>query len=466
MSRAKKDSQAWFVFRDSNLSITRQYFEKYESISEILDGLPRLVDLVHHDLEALLTSEGGRGPAPRFTTEQILRVLVCQRIESLSLRDTVVRIDDSHCLREFTRIHGGAMMDYTTLCRFDNAIREETWERINAALTKYAVSEGLVSGEKLRMDTTAVETDIHWPSDSHLLYDTYRVLARLIISVRDLAPQAVGNRRLRLDDMKRCHNLIGRAARKGKATERAQKPYRRLIAGVEGILEWSQEVVPQLEELSDRYLSVVECDQRRLLVTEMRRYVELGTRVVWQASQRVLEGNKVAASDKLFSIFEPHTEILIRGKASRNIEYGHMVGIEQVGGKFITHYDVFPHRPNEHRLLLPAIERHRKIFGKYPDEVAADKGYWPGTEGLPSAESKVKLVSIGKMGRRNEEETQRESDPAFMESQKFRAGVEGTISFLKRILGLARCLRRGWAHFVSNVGATIFAHNLLILARG
>jgi hypothetical protein len=142
-----------------------------------------------------------------------------------------------------------------------------------------------------------------------------------------------------------------------------------------------------------------------------------------------------------------------------------MVGIEQLGGKFISHYDVFAKKPNEHYLLDPAIERHKQVFGIYPDQVAADKGYWPGTEELPNVERKVKLVSIGKMGRRNDQETERECNPQYMDAQKFRAGVEGSIAFLKRILGLARCLRKGWLHFVCNVGATVFAHNLLILAR-
>ena len=265
--------------------------------------------------------------------------------------------------------------------------------------------------------------------------------------------------------MKRDCHRIHRAARNGTVSSQARKPYKRLIEGVESILVWSEDIIESLELIPDQRLSIVECSLRNQLAKELRHFVKLGTHVVWQASQRVLERKKVPASKKLFSIFEPHTEMLLRGKASRNIEYGHMIGIEQVGGKFITHYEVFEKKPNEHGLLLPALERNKEIFGSYPEEVSADKGYWPKVDDLKAAKKKVNLVSIGKFGRRTEEEARQESQPAFKNAQKFRAGVEGTIAFLKRILGLTRCLRKGWAHFVSNVGATIFAHNLLILAR-
>ncbi len=140
---------------------------------------------------------------------------------------------------------------------------------------------------------------------------------------------------------------------------------------------------------------------------------------------------------KLFSIFEPHTELLIRGKAGKPIEFGHTIRIQQVDGKFITHYDVFPHKPVEHELVEPAIERHRERFGDYPKELTADQGYYGSREQLVSLREKIDLVAINKKGKRSKEEKQRESDPFFRHAQRFRAGVEGTISYLKRTLGLA-----------------------------
>jgi IS5 family transposase len=190
----------------------------------------------------------------------------------------------------------------------------------------------------------------------------------------------------------------------------------------------------------------------------------MGERVIDQATRRVLHGEQVPNDEKLFSIFEPHTELLKRGKAGKEIEFGHMVQIQQVSEKFITDYEVFDKKPVEHTLVEPALEGHKKLFGQYPQEMTADKAYYEGAV-AQRARAKVDMLSIAKQGRRTEDDEQRESDPAFRHAQRFRAGVEGTISFLKRILRLSRCFNKGWVHYVSTVGATVFVHNLLILAR-
>jgi len=201
------------------------------------------------------------------------------------------------------------------------------------------------------------------------------------------------------------------------------------------------------------------------IVTQIDHYIELGERVVDQSRRRTLEGKSVPNDEKLFSIFEPHTELLVRGKAGKNVEFGHMIQLQQVDGKFITNYDVFDRRPIDHELLDPALKSHKKLFGHYPDELAGDKGYYESMEAIERLQHKVPLVSIAKKGRRTAEQTEREHDPLFRLAQRFRAGVEGTISFLKRMLRLARCFNKSWEHFVSTIGQTILAHNLVILAR-
>jgi hypothetical protein len=142
-----------------------------------------------------------------------------------------------------------------------------------------------------------------------------------------------------------------------------------------------------------------------------------------------------------------------------------MIQIQQVASKFITDYGVFEKRPVEHELIESVLKSHRSLFGDYPDSLAADKGYYHSTETLARLREKVSVVSIAKKGKRTAEEVEIEHDPLFRHAQRFRAGVEGTISFLKRVLRLARCINKGWDHFVSTVAQTIFTHNLLVLAR-
>ncbi len=467
--RPKINSQPELNFQPSNLKLTNGYFAKYEAISKILDANSAIVDAVHRDLErARRAEERGGNPHDRFeySSDTLLRILICQIVEGLSLRGVVVRIDDSHQLRRFTRIDGGPMMDFATLCLLKNAIRPRTWERVNRHLAQYAVEQALISGEALRMDTTAVETNIHYPTDSSLLWDAYRGLERLLGRAREIDPAAVGSGRAHLRAVKRTHLEITRKGRKGRSNEALRPLYRRLIDHVEGLYTWAASVIERLiAGIESQRYGPWEHAIAEQLTEEIVHCRELAERVMDQARRRVLEGEAVPNEEKLFSLFEPHTELLKRGKAGKPIEFGHMIQIEQVQEKFITHVEAFENKPVEHELVAGALKRHEELFGRLPDQLAADRGYYSNIETLQALEVQIPVVSIAKKGRRTLQETERERDPLFRHAQRFRAGVEGTISFLKRVLGLFRCFNQGWEHFVSTVRSTVFAHNLLILAR-
>lgn len=465
--RRKQDAQEWFDFQPSNLKLTNEYYARYERISKTLDETPRLLSLVHGDLEAALKNENrgviGQGGFV-YTSEMVFRLALCQILEGTSLRGIVVRVDDSHYLRRFTRIHEGPMMGHTALCRLRNAIQSTTWKAMNNVLAKAAVKLEQITGEKLRMDTTAVETNVHWPTDSSLLWDCYRRLGGLIKNVRQIDSEAVGNRRVDLARVKKTATKIARKAQhKGRKAKDLKPLYKRLISSVDGICDWSSEVAIGLENKLPTNSTVL-TGWINKLIEELRHFVALGRRVVWQATERVLNDQTVPNEQKLFSLFEPHTELLKRGKAGKDIEFGHMLQIQQCGEKFITDYEVFDKKPAEAALVLPALNGHKKLFGHFPISVAGDKGYWS-ADTFSKMPKEVAVVSIPKKGRRNSAEQEREHDPLFRLAQAFRAGVEGSISFLKRILGLARCMNKGMQNYRSTIGATVLAHNLLILAR-
>lgn len=468
--RTKINHQPEFDFTPSNLKLTNAYYRRYEGVSNVLDQNAKILDLLHGDLKEALkaaTAKTKDGSKFKYTSDTVLRIVVCHMIEGGSLREIIIRIDDSHFLRRFVRIYNAPMMDYTTFCKLKNCIRPKTWEKVNQALAHGAVRQEKIHGDRLRLDTTAVETHIHWPSDSSLLWDAYRVLARLIERVREIDPNLVGERRLLVRKARRLAVKIGRKSTNKQTTAESLKPlYNKLIPLVESICEWSDSVSEALEKRAEnRRLSQAVRAMMESLGEEMVHYRHLALRVVHQATRRVLCGEQVPNDEKIFSIFEPHTELLKRGKAGKPVEFGHMIQIGQVANKFITDYAVFEHRPREQQLVQPALEKHKKLFGAYPGTVAADKGYYENMPALQAVSEKVELVSIAKRGKRSAEESMREGAPEFRLAQRFRAGIEGTISYLKRILGLARCFNKGWEHFVSTVGATIFTHNVLILAR-
>jgi IS5 family transposase len=262
--------------------------------------------------------------------------------------------------------------------------------------------------------------------------------------------------------------ITRRAAQKGRGEKprSLKRPYRRLLGRIERIQDWAALVACGLAKgiASHRYSDYAQA-QAEVLVEQIAHFQTLAGRVRDQARRRVLEGESVPNDEKLFSLFEPHTELLKRGKAGHEIEFGHMIQLHQVGQKFITGYDVYDRKPIEPALLQPALARHRDLFGAPPCELSADKGYYQSMEVLHALERTIEVVSIAKKGPRTEKETARERDPHFRHAQAFRAGIEGTISFLKRVLRLARCFNKSWAHYVATVGQTIFAHNLLVLAR-
>jgi len=409
----------------------------------------------------------GRKRQAQFTSDQLLRAILVMEIEGLPYRETVVRIDDSLFLRKFVRIYTGAVMDYSLLCKVYKAIPPETWKQMNQQLGRYAVAKGQVRGECLRVDTTACETNIHFPTDATLLWDSYRVLSRLIAGVREYDSRAAGPGRLQDRRVKRSMLRITRRRANTEASRGLlRRPYSALLAHVRRVLDWSRQVRARVEEqlVGGGYDLQVSMILQRI-VGEMQTYDRRVEQVLQQASRRIRRGERVPNREKLFSIFEPHTELLIRGKAGKNIEFGHMVLLQQVEGKFISDYEVFARRRADAALVDSILQSHRSTFGSLPESFTADKGFYESMGKLRELEQSIAHVSIAKKGRRTAEEREREHHPVFRALQRFRAGIEGTISALKRAFKMSRCLYRTFRTYCSAIGSHVLAHNLVILAR-
>jgi IS5 family transposase len=468
--RIKLDPQVPLEFGDSHLKVTRDYYQKYSAINEILRVNPRILEAFHKDACRGLgraRRRGGRSRRSTFTSEQLLRAIVVMEIEELSYRAATIRIDDSVFLRRFVGIPTGPVMDFSTLQKVYKVIAPETWQSINVLLGKYASDQEFIEGVRLRVDTTAFETNIHYPTDSTLLWDAYRVLGRLIARVRDYDETSVGPGRLQNRRVKRLMLKISRQANQTETKRvRLKRPYQALLGHVEHIVGWSKQVRTRCSErlkqdAFDFQVSLLLCST----LEHMKEFEALARRVMDQARRRVLEGEKVPNAEKLFSLFETHTELLIRGKAGKPIEFGHMVLLHEVEHQFISAYDAFEKRPSDEALVDDILKRHAKLFGRLPDDFAADKGFYKSMEKLAELEQAIPHVSIAKKGSRTAEQIEREHAPIFRSLQRFRAGIEGTISVLKRAFKMCRCLYRSFRTYCSSVGSHVFAHNLVVLAR-
>lgn len=454
--RRKIDDQRYFdLSGESSVSIkvVREYRSKYEAISDLLEANRPVLDLAHRDLSKWLSSSRG-GRSGQYTSEQIIRSLIVMFVEGDSYRDVVVRIETSEFLRNFVRLGIHPMMDYSFLSKAYGVLSPSTWEAINGVLSAYACGEEKITGEQLRLDSTAYEVNIHYPTDSSLLWDGFRTLADLLRGLQQTIPDLGLNHRYHVGKIKNLSYFIARNAGSGKkrTQRKVQKAYRTQIDRVRGIVGIAYEALTLAGPLD-------------FDTAELAHYVPIVERIIDQAERRIFNGEMVPADEKVYSLFEEHTELLQRGKAGKPIEFGHKILIAQTGEKFIHHYQVLPKRMDDTELLEPTLQAHEQLFGVMPDVLAADKGFYKSTDQLAALETEIETVSIGKKGRRNETEYDREHTDAFKAGQCFRAGSEGSISVLKRAFKLGKCLFKGFKNYAASVGCAIFCHNLVLLTR-
>jgi len=436
----------------SSVKVAQEYRAKYQAISDLLDANRELLAWAHQDWVRLLSVSGqGRHG---YTSEQLLRALIVMFIEGASYRDTVVLIDHSEFLQYFVRLGVRPTMDFTFLCKAFCTLSERTFEKMNQVLARYALGQDKISGAKQRMDTTVYEANIHYPTDSSLLWDSFCTVARLVRNIQKELPQLNLRHRFHEKKVKKLATFIARhASSKSKRTQRqVKKTYRQLIDKVIWIHRVGRDVLKQMSRAG--------CD-----APELTHYLPLVQQIINQAIRRVLQGQTVPPDEKLYSLFEAHTELIKRGKAGKPIEFGHKVLFCQTGEKFIHHYQVMEKRIEDTELLKPALEVHRKLFDRYPDVLSADKGFYESMEQIRQLEEDVTTVSIAKKGRRNQDETHRETTEEFIAGQRFRAGCEGSISVLKRAFKLGRCYFQGFKNYAASVGLAVLCHNLVLLTR-
>lgn len=444
-----------FEFPSSSSKEVRRYREEYAELNRIFLDMPEVLELAHADFARWLSSSD-RGRESRFTSEEILRVLVVMFVEGVDYREAVVRIENSDFLRRFIGLGWAKeMMDYSFAAKAFAALSDDTWMAMNKALGQYGQACEKLDGEALRTDTTAVETNVHYPTDSSLLWDSFRVLARVLRRVRQECPWLGLTQRYHDKKAKKLAQFIARNA--GSSSKRTQQKvrtaYATLIERVQRLVDVSKLVRDLLGRSCAWY------------APELSQYEPLAERVIDQARRRVFEGEVVPACEKVYSIFEPHTELIKRGKAGKPVEFGHKVVLSQTRSKFISHWRVLDAHEEDNHLVDEVLDAHESMFGHLPSVFAADKGFYQSTEQLKELRERIDVVALAKKGRRTKEEAAYEKSSEFQDGHRFRAGVEGSISVLKRAFKMRRCLYKGFKNFTAAVGCAVFCHNLMVLAR-
>ena len=433
-----------------------------------VDGLledEELIEIVHQALGRRRGQSQIKG-RPSTPSEVVLRLMVLKHLKNWSYQTLEQEVRANLVYREFTRIGGEKVPDAKTMVRLGQALGPKVIGKIHKRVVKLARKSKVARGRRMRLDTTVVESDIHYPSDSSLLGDAVRVITRTIAKIERGVGAAGTKFRNRMRSVNHRLIEIGRSvrSRSEEMAGRRQRIYgklmgttRRVVAGAEVIV---QEVASGIKKASDW--------KRQLLIEAWARQVQqtcaVTRRVLQQTKARVIQGD-THYPDKLLSIFEMEAEAIRKGKVAKPTEFGKLVKIQEAENQIITDYEVYPQRPADQTLLIPAIEKHQQIFDRAPDLVAGDAGFYSLENEKKATEAGVKKVSIPNKQTRSPARRAHQRQRWFRAAQCWRVGCEGRISVLKRRHGLFRSRYKGTHGMQRWVGLGVIADNLINIGR-
>lgn len=421
-----------------------------------------------------LTPVHGRHSTP---VEVLPRLLVVQHLYASSDAETVERVADLLVLRWFCRVYFRRAPTKTTLLRWAATIQPATLQALVDRASQLARQAHVTRARKLRIDSTCVRTTIHHPTDNGVLGDGVRVLTRLIHRAQPLVQTALAtvcdalrsrlrtSRRL-LQQRHRVRRLNGDAA---AAQQRAL--YRRLLTV-------TRQALGQAQQVRDGLRAGIRAGEARLapatssararmgarLATQLDRFLPLVRHAIQQAQRRVLDGPPVASTEKVFSLFEPHTRVVKRGKLSAAAEFGRQVVRDEVEGGIVTRFQVLADDESECRQAGPAIQHHHAVFGRPPWLVTGDRRLHTKDIEETAQGPGVTHVVIPRMGRLTAVQRTREKRRSWRRRYRWRAGLEGRSHSLRRDCGLLRGRSHGLVGLARDVGWGLFASDLRHLA--
>lgn len=424
-----------------------EFGQQLQSLSEILDEHPEVLALVEKDLvDTSLKMTGRTG----LSVESVFRCLLLKQQLGVSYEQLAFHLSDSMTYRSFARLPNHLFPSRSALQACIRSITPETLEGVQNLLTQKWVIDGVLNCEKLRVDSTVIKSNIAPPSDSQLLCDGIRVLSRLLMKSKTTT--GVGIRFH--DQRKRAKSLGFRIFNGKKAEKEALYPELLHVANIAaGQAERGLEQVAANCALS--------ASQQKWLA-KVRHYRELLLKVISQTERRIIDKEKVPASEKIVSLFESHTDIIIKGR--RDVEYGHKVNLSTQENGFITYFSVEQGNPSDKDMFLPVVDHHQSILELTPKSIAADGGYASRANAEQGRDQGIKQIAFNKAVGLSLHEMglKRKTYEAL---RRFRAGVEGNISELKRAFGAAKATWKGLAGFKAYAWASVVCYNLVRMTR-
>lgn len=426
------------------------YAQELKGMSRWLDEHEDLLESVVVDLHRKDVYDTGRQGMP---AESVLRCAILKQYWQLTYQELAFHLSDSQSFQSFARLPVGVYPKKSVLQQTISRVGLATWEKILGSMRQDAVAAAVALGNVIRIDSTVCETDIHEPADSSLLWDSMKVMVRLLEQAEGMAEQGG----LPWRNHARVAKKRVRAIHHTRGIEAKVKLYKDLV-------EVAQNTLGYLEQAQTWLAKAIPWDvvDYEAWLVQVGHYKPLIARVLDQTRRRVFHKEKVPAQEKLYSLFEPHTDIVI--KDSREIQYGHKLNLSSGRSGLILDVVIEQGNPADSERLMPMLQRHKDHYGCAPRQVAVDGGY-ASRANLEAA----KGLGVSDMAfhkkRGLQVEDMAKSPWVYRKLKRFRAGIESGISCLKRAYGLARCTWKGMAHYQSYVWSSVVAYNLALFAR-
>ena len=408
----------------------------------LLDKKPHFVKIVSKDvLSGLKDSIFGRKDSP--TVEQILRAAIYKEIKRKTYRELEVDMYDSKICSMFLRLEDNQGYSYSVMQKYISKIKEETIVAIITEINNIAISEGIENVDKISTDTTNIETNVHYPTNNSLVYDCIETSTRLLKKIK----------KDKKDDNDRLDEQRKQAKKLNYDINNTKKE--------------------NLPSLFDPYLNILKTlifeswhavrndSLKSKVKTELKIFIALMIKVYHNAEKLQLQGKQVSNAEKVFSVFETHTDILVKGQ--RKVEFGHKVLITRGSSNMILDHKVFEGNPSDKELLLPSIENIKANYQRTPQSTSNDGGFC----------SNANLEGCKKLGLTNIVFTKVTkslqnivSSPELEKIlKKWRGTTEAVISNLKRGFNLQRVLWEGFEGFCSKVAWSVLGYNLRVMVN-
>lgn len=460
IGRLRRQSSLFYVAFGAEASLIKD--DLLDSISPLLDA-PELIALVADALgrRASKSRKTGRyGIAP----DRVLRCIVLQKLKGWSLRQLERELRCGLTYRNFTRFDHDRIPRYSTFSRTFATVGEDVVHRIHERVVERARREGIAHGRRLRTDTTVTESNVHYPTDSTLLQDGVRVLTR---AVERLADECTSGAIKMVDRTRATKHRVLEIARAAKAftdgsRTRLQEGYRGLLEIARAVVRKAKEIVRSVEAGGVK----ISGDVRRVVVSKARiaHFAPLVEKVIAQTKARVFGGN-TRVVDKILSIFEVHTQVIRKGKAHKPTEFGRLVRIDEIENGVVSEYEVKHGNPADVEDFVPAVRRHKEIFGRAPHMATGDRGFFSAENERAARELGVKKVVLPARGRLSATRRKQQKQRWFRRALRWRGGIEARIGILKHRFGMARQHSKGARGFARDVGWSVVTQNLVTIAR-